>query len=482
MPATIERPNVLLITTDQQRYDAMGIANPDGVLETPTLDALATSGVRFRRAYTTSPVCIPARRSLLSGLHPQTHGLRTYRDGLDWDAPISLPGTLSRAGYQTQLIGKLHLHPQRKRYGYEHMVRVESSNDRWDTPIHPVNDWADWMKANGYQHPNDIGIQGNGRNARPWDKPEHTHLTSWLADEAVDFVTRTRDPSCPFFLHLSFVSPHPPLTPPQAYWDRYFRQHDTQPEIGEWAPRGLAERGRPDDAMTGPFRLSEMQDAMSGYWASIHHIDDKIRYLLTRLFEYGSPRAQEPTLIIFTTDHGELLGDHHLWRKTLPYEGSAHIPMLMTGRNMPDLQTGVSDELVCLEDVVATVLDRCGCELPAPLGSNRLDGNSLLPILQAGGGATAAVRDRLHGECGGYHFIVAGDWKYLWFQRTGEEQLFDLANDPHECVDRSAEVERLTSFRGWLAEHLAERDDVSYDPSACIPCANQPPQAIWGAA
>lgn len=475
MTATAARPNVLLITTDQQRFDALGLVRPDGPLETPTLDALASGGVHFRRAYSTSPVCIPARRSLLSGLHPQTHGLREYRDGLDWDAPISLPGLLGAAGYQTQLIGKLHLHPQRKRYGFDHMIRVESSNDRSDTPLQPTNDWIDWMRRQGYPHPNDIGINGNGRNARPWDKPEHTHLTSWLADEAVDFITRRRDPTCPFFMHLSFVAPHPPLTPPQAYWDRYFRQHDARPTIGGWAPTGPAARGRPDDAATGPFLLREIQDAMSGYWASIHHVDDRIRYVLTRLFEYGSPRAHEPTLIIFTSDHGELLGDHHLWRKSLPYEGSAHIPFIISGRNLPDLQPGICDDLVGLEDVAATVLDRCGCALPAPLG-NGLDGCSLLPRLRGGG---APVRERLHGECGNYHYIVEGSWKYLWFRSTGEEQLFDLATDPCECQDRSAEVARLAPFRRHLGAHLAGRDDLRFDPAACVPCANRPPRAIW---
>ena len=477
MTATVERPNVILITTDQQRFDALGMACQGGPLQTPTLDSLAASGVWFRRAYTTSPVCIPARRSLLSGLHPQTHGLRCYRDGLDWDPPISLPGLLSQAGWQTQLVGKLHLHPQRKRYGFDHMVRCESPNDRWDTPIHPVNDWADWMKAQGYEHPNDLGINGNGRNARPWDKPEHTHQTSWLANQAVDFITRTRDPSCPFFLHLSFVAPHPPLIPPQAYWDRYFRQHDARPALGDWAPQDEPQRGRPDDSMTGPFALSEIQDAMSGYWASIQHIDDRIRYVLTRMFEYGSSRAKEPTLIIFTSDHGEMLGDHHLWRKSLPYEGSSHIPFIIAGRNLPDLKPGVCDELVCLEDVVATVLDRCGQSLPAPLGSNRLDGQSLLPILRGEGGR---VRDRLHGECGPYHFVIENAWKYCWFQATGEEQLFHLGEDPQERHDRSAATDTpLTRLRQHLAEHLSSRDDVNYDPQACRPCANQPPQALW---
>ncbi|MEX0745282.1 MAG: sulfatase-like hydrolase/transferase, partial [Phycisphaeraceae bacterium] len=120
---TARRPNIILITTDQQRFDAMGLNCPTTPLQTPTLDSLAARGVNFTRAYSTCPVCVPARRSLLCGLHPATHGLRGYRDGLEWDPPFTLPGLLSDAGYQTELIGKLHLYPQRKRYGFDHMIR-----------------------------------------------------------------------------------------------------------------------------------------------------------------------------------------------------------------------------------------------------------------------------------------------------------------------------------------------------------------------
>lgn len=472
--ATQTRPNIILITTDQQRFDALGIANPSGPLRTPLLDALAKGGVWFRRAYSTSPICIPARRSLLSGLHPRTHGLCRYQDGLEWEAPISLPALLGAAGYQTQLVGKLHLHPQRKRYGYDHMIRTESSNDRWDTPVQQVNDWADWMRTQGYAFPNDLGINGNGRSARPWDKPEHTHHTSWLADQAVDFITRTRDPSCPYFLHLSFTAPHPPLTPPQAYWDRYFRRHDCRPALGAWAPTTPATRGRSDVSPTGPFPLDEIQDAMAGYWGLVHHVDDRIHYVLSRLREYMTPRASEPTLVIFTSDHGEMLGDHHLFRKSVPYEGSAHIPFIITGFNLPDIKPGICDELVCLEDVVATVLDRCGCDLPSPLGQG-LEGRSLVPILH---GEDITVRDRIFGVDGQFHYIVEGDWKYCWFAHTGEEQLFNLAEDPKECHDRSGDSPQCAVLRQRLAEHLTDAK-VSFDTEACIPCNNGPPQALW---
>ena len=473
---TSKRPNLLRITTDQQRWDALGINAPATDLRTPVCDQLAASGVNFTRAYSTCPVCIPARRSLLTGLHPASHGLRQYKDGLEWDPPFTLPGLLSGAGWHTALIGKLHLHPQRKRYGFDHMIRTESPNDRWDTPLQPVNDWVDWMKERGFTHPNDIGINGNGRVARPWDKEERFHHTSWLADQAVEFFTRWRDPSQPFFLHLSFWAPHPPLIPPPADWDRYHRHHRRQPISSQWMPSfDRVWRGNPDDSATGPFDPSEMHDAIAGYYGLVNHIDDRIRYVISRLFEYGSPRAKEPTLILFTSDHGELLGDHGLWRKSLPYEGSAHVPFFITGRNLPVVRASC-DQLVCLEDIAATVLDLCGQPIPPEL-QGPYDARSLAPTLR---GDPQRVRDALFGECGGAHFILKGSLKYLWFAGTGEEQLFNLEVDPEEKEDLSGQAGIIDPFRRLLDEYLAHTGRAAPPDSARTPCLNGPPRAVWG--
>ena len=331
------------------------------------------------------------------------------------------------------------------------------------------------MREQGVPHPNDIGIQGNGRIVRPWDKDESMHLTSWLANRAVDFFTKETDPSRPWFTHLSFIAPHPPLTPPQAYWDRYNDKHDVKPSLGAWSPNGPVPPGIPDDSATGPFALDDIQRAMFGYWGSINHVDDRIRYVLSRLFEYRSQRAKEPTLIIFATDHGEMLGDHHLWRKSLPYEGSARIPFFITGKNIDGLQSGSCDELVCLEDIVATVLDRCGLDLPKPLGDG-LSGTSMMPILQ---GERNRPRERLYGECNQVHYIIENEQKYIWFARTGEEQLFDLRQDPTEQVDLSSDIARLDHFRQHLSRHMLTRDDVVYSASRWKPCTNKPPVALW---
>lgn len=479
MSASPKKPNIVLITTDQQRWDGLALNRPSTPLRTPTLDALAAGGLNCTRAYTTCPVCIPARRSLLSGLHPQTHGLYGYQDGLEWDAPVSSPDLLGRAGYQTQLIGKLHLHPQRKRYGYDHMIRTESPNDRCDTPLQPVNDWATDLKKRGViDQPNNLGIDGNGRAARPWDMAEQYHHTSWLTDRAVDFVTEQRDPSCPFFLHLSYWAPHPPMIPPQAYWDMY-ADHDSRPVFADWTPDIPWQPGVHNTAATGPFPEHEMIDCIRGYYGLITHIDHRINYFLTRAFGYGSSRADEPTIIVFTSDHGEMLGDHHLYRKSLPYEASAHVPFFISWRNM-DLQPGTFDGLVSLEDFASTVFDLCGVEMPEQY-DNELDSRSLAPALR---GEDCHTRDRLYGECTGVgtnNFIVEGPWKYIWFKETQEEQLFNTLNDPddlHDCSGTNADL--LPKFRDLLGDYLKDRDDRSIDPTKCQPCENRPPKALWG--
>jgi arylsulfatase A-like enzyme len=218
--ATPERPNILLITTDQQRFDAMRINNPQTPLRTPHMDGLASRGVNFTRAYTTCPVCIPARRTLLTGLHPTTHGLTKYQDGKPWEPPFTVPGLVREAGYQTQLVGKLHQWPQRKRFGFDDMILSDSPNHRPTSDFHPHNDYTDWLQqVDPHAEPNNHGVNGNSRVARPFNLDENRHQTSWLADQAIDFLTRRRDPSMPWFLHLLFWAPHPPLVPPQAYWD-----------------------------------------------------------------------------------------------------------------------------------------------------------------------------------------------------------------------------------------------------------------------
>jgi arylsulfatase len=474
-----DRPHLLLITTDQQRGDALGL-HGNRFLETPNLDALAARGLDFHRAYVTCPVCVPARRTLLSGQSPDTHGLRWYQDGLEWDPPATLPGLLSRAGYQTQLVGKLHLHPAGKRYGFDHIRLSETSHWRPTSPHQPRNDYVRWLREQGVlEHPHFHGISGNGRLAAPWPLEERLHQNNWVAAEAARFLTEDRDPSCPFFLHLSFFHPHPPLVPPAHYFDRYLAKDLPGPRLGSWAPGlapGAAAPPVPPDSGVGPFDPGIIRRAIAAYYALINHIDDCIAFVLERWMEYGNPRAREPLYVLFSSDHGEMLGDHHLFRKSLGYEASARVPFFLSGFNVP-LPRRACDDLVCWEDIAPTLLDLAGVAVPACM-----DGRSLAPLVR-GESPGLLPRERIFGQCAGPHncWITTGRWKYIWFPGTNEEQLFDLQNDPGETRDLSGESPAIEALREQMAAAVAGRSDLEFRRERLQPCANRPPRVFWPA-
>lgn len=468
------QPNIVLIMTDQLRGDCLGIAgHPD--VKTPYLDSLAAKGVRFDRAYSSCPSCIAARAALHTGLGQRSHGRLGYQDDNAWNYPTTLAGELSKAGYYTQCVGKMHVHPLRNLMGFHNIELHDGYLHAYRSPQTPfyesqkvADDYFHWLKSEKGIDADvtDTGMECNSWVARPWIYEESCHPTNWVTSRSIDFLRR-RDRSKPFFLMASYLRPHPPFDAPAYYFDLYRNKKLTPPSVGDWEnTQDLEARGRIYDSATGPIDPELIREMQIGYYACITHLDHQIGRLIQALVE---DQVYDNTVFIFTSDHGEELGDHHLFRKSRPYEGSAHIPMIISGR--PELLgcpvNTVNHSIVELRDVLPTAVDLANGTIP-----EEVEGESLLPLLKQ---EKATIREWLHGEhsLGIYsnHWIVTSSDKYVWYSQTGEEQYFDLTKDPHELHNACLEPEyqeRISYLRKALIQTLQDSKEGYSDGTRLI--------------
>jgi arylsulfatase len=462
-----DRPNILIFLTEQHRGDCLGIEDHP-VLMTPNMDAIAGAGVRFTRAYSACPTCIAARRSFLSGQGPATHGMVGYKDGVEWDIENTLPSVLAEAGYETAWVGRnMHQHPFDKRFGFEHMVTLGSRHPSDYTEFVRQHRPDDWEAAYG------TGVMHNDWTARPWHLDEDLHPTNWTVHEALRFL-RDRDTSRPFFLVVSFLSAHPPLVPPAFYLERYLRTGVPDPIIGDWAiPPANGGKGMDVSASQVDLRGEALLCARAGYYGLINHMDDQIRRLLNPVCGVDRMTGGN-TVVMLTSDHGEMLGDHHLWRKTVPYEPSARIPLLVRAPRRFGIQPGtIVREPTGLQDIMPTVLEMAGADIP-----ESVDGRSLVPLLR---GDEVPWRQYMHIEHAPmHHTLTDGREKYIWFVADGREQFFRLTDDPTECRDLAGEpgeAERMSHWRSRLISELGNRPEGFTDGKRLIP--GRPYPAVW---
>ncbi len=446
------QPPILLIVTDQQRFDAVGWCNPAVV--TPALDALARDGVRFTRAYSSAPSSTPARAGLLTGLSPWGHGLLGYGRVAEHYA-CEMPQLLRDAGYWTLGIGKMHWTPQNATHGF-HATLVDESG-REESPYFK-SDYRKWLacKAPGVD-PDATGIGWNDHAAAAYALPEELHPTVWTADRAVEAIEGYRG-EAPLFLVVSFARPHSPYDPPQRLLDRYADREIPGPAVGDWC----AEAGRLTDprqdpqAPYGDFGEEYVRRSKRHYYASVTFIDEQVGRIVEALRARG---MYDEALICFTSDHGDMMGDHHHWRKTYAYEGSTHIPFLVkfpAGAERVPAAGSADDRVVELRDVLPTMLDAAGAAIPA-----EIEGLSLF-----GRGPWRPWLDLEHATCYSrdnyWCALTDGRWKYVCFLRTGAEQLFDLEADPSERHDLAADphfAATLSLWRGRMVDHLAVRGE-----------------------
>ncbi|PHS01807.1 MAG: sulfatase [Blastopirellula sp.] len=425
---TTSRPNILWYCTDQQRFDTIGaLGNPH--VHTPVVDQLVADGVAFTHAYCQSPICTPSRASFMTGMYPtKVHNTRNGNVTFP-DYPPLISKLLADAGYECGLVGKFHLQSSGHRTeprcddGYSYWKFSHAPRDDWKTG----HDYADWVKANG-------GNLDELRNSE--DRvPTELHQTTWASERSIEFIQQSRD--CPWMLSVNIYDPHPPFIPPKSYLDKFDIESMPGPYFQE---SDLAQQAKLSSVdFQGTAETPEQRNAkeiQAKYYAMIAQIDDQFARILNVLDETGQ---RDNTVIIFTSDHGESLGDHGLLQKGCRfYEGLIRVPLIFSwpGHFQTDVQ---SPALVELIDKTATIADLAGIEQP-----EHMQGKSLLPILK---GQVSPDEHRPFVRCEYFDALdpefTGGSGTFATMHRTrkyklsiyhGHQlgELYDLENDPWE--------------------------------------------------
>ena len=450
------RPNILFLMADQHRGDCLGCAG-NRVIKTPHLDSIAAEGVVFSRAYTSTPSCTPARSAILTGLSPWHHGMLGY-GRVAGKYPFELPQALRDAGYYTFGIGKMHWYPQKKLRGYYGTLVDESG--RVETKGF-ISDYRQWFKQQAPDlNPDATGIGWNDYRTKAYVLPERLHPTTWTANRAVEFIEKYDRPE-PFMLKVSFARPHSPYDPPKRFMDMYNEEDMPAPVVGDWTARYAPHKEPPNPSLWhGDLGVEQAKKSRRGYYGSVTFIDEQIGRILAALQKRG---MYDNTLIIFFADHGDMLGDHYLWRKTYAYEGSARIPMLLRWpKNMGmDRQRGKTlSQPVEIRDVLPTFLDAAGAPVP-----DHLDGKSMLELVRGNTKGWREFIDLEHSMCYSkdhWNALTDGKFKYIYYAYDGREELFDLVNDPNELHNLSADPANKSALLQWrqrMVEHLSERGE-----------------------
>ena len=439
-----ERPNILLLLTDQQRFDTIAAAGYSH-MKTPNLDRLAGEGCLYENAYTPNPICCPARHNLITGLSARYHGLADNEYGVSCDQELDrLPSLLARDGYDCRMIGKTHYVPVREHNGFSNLELMD------EVPEYRNDDeFAKYLKNNGYGHIQNLHGVRNLLYMSPQQSllPDEHHGTKWVADRSIDYL-ENHDYHHPFFLFSGFIAPHPPFNVPQGLKDCYKgvdipKPYQSKTDVCALAKENMAWCDLPTDE-----HKKRMREC---YYTQITFIDEQVGRILDKLEELGQI---DNTVIIFTSDHGEMLGDYNCYQKFLPYNSASKIPMIIRypKKLKPNTrETGYVD----LNDIMPTVLDAVSINYT---GKHKLIGESLF--------ASEKEKDR------NYQFveysrdsrrwvsILSPTYKYNYFFGGGNEELFDLVNDPNEtenilATNKKAEYETI---RCDLRQRLIDYD------------------------
>lgn len=479
-----KRPNILLIMADQLRFDALGCYGNTGI-HTPNIDSLALNGCIFDNQFIQNPVCSPSRCSMITGRYPRNHGTRDNGISLR-DEEITLPEVLRNNGYETAAIGKMHFTTQ--------FNPKENEEDDWPRDhygfnvIHTSSDtktgeYLQWLKEASEEDYKTVKMQGERKaredRASAADKdlsgppqvypsnvrPEY-HQSTWIASQTIDFISR-HDENVPYFALCSFVDPHHPFDPPAPYSAMYDPDRLEPPvfregELEDKPPHFMKHRtGRGYSNEKYDYRkLSrhEWGEIKAAYYGMISLIDYNVGRILAGIREKNK---ENNTIVLFTSDHGEMLGDHGLlFKGPFLYDCLIRAPLIIS---WPDqIQKGARiSSLTEHVDIMPTILECAG--IKAPYG---VQGMSLLPLLQ---GDSGNCRDCTLTEFHCYDWglnlktIVTKEYKLTYYAGEQFGELYDRHQDPQEFVnlwndEGYASVKQAMLKR--LTDRIIETEDV----------------------
>ncbi|GLX70667.1 sulfatase family protein [Paenibacillus glycanilyticus] len=441
---TSGKPNILWICTDQQRYDTLGCYGNEWV-NTPHIDSLARTGVQFDHAYCQSPVCTPSRSSFMTGRYPRTTRCRANGQNIPADEKL-ISRLLADEGYTCGLSGKLHLSACHPSVNSATERRIDDGFHQFFWSHHPMSEWptneyTQWLKQKGktFQAPH---IEGSKHVQTGPDAEDHQ--TTWCAEKAVQFIETNADYDKPWFFICNMFDPHHPFDPPKAYLDKYLARLDEIPlpkyKEGELEGKPLYQRIDHEGAygMKGHLPFSEMDNndhrlLKAAYWAMVDLIDEQVGRMLEALKQSGQ---LDNTIVVFMSDHGELLGDHGMYLKGPHfYECSVRVPLIVSWPGY--IQGGRRNkQLVELVDLAPTLLDAAGIKV-----YEGMQGKSLWPYLSAN--IDTLHREDIYCESNDANFkhnqrsawatmLRTATHKLVVYHGDSLGELYDLEDDPDE--------------------------------------------------
>jgi len=466
----VEKPNVLIIMADEHPYFLAGCYG-NKIIKTPNIDQLAQKGVVFDAAYCGSPICAPSRASMMTGRHVHVHEVWDNAAPLRSDWP-TFAHSFSYAGYKTILCGKMHFVGPDQLHGF---------SERWTQDIYPATfDWSnsnrDSVYVNTGQNIDRVMEAGPGRSP----DMDYDEEVLFRAKYGLRLMARMKNPN-PFMMCISFTGPHYPFKAPKKYWDMYSDKDIILPTLPpnfmdkesitlQWARKmGRFETLVPDSIAVKARRAIMARTTM---------IDDYIGEIVTLLKELGQ---FDNTIIIYASDHGEMLGEHGLWYKNTAMESSARVPLIISGKQIPGNRR--ISEPVSLLDLGSTLCGLTGIKMIYPVTDGR-DISDLVLNKRESGEGLAIMENYGEGAKRGYRMIRKGSYKLIYVPEE-EVVLYDLENDPGEWNNLATDPKyakivtelKKIAMKGW--EDYKRYDEMRYQSEERRISINKLPRPNW---